>query len=298
MGISKSKPDAPLVLPESRLVCLAESRPIMHLRGDGSLNSPCSPNSIAIQQSTKHIFIADTHPFGRVSVFTSSLNFITTFNNPRMTIPWGVAVQADSLFVTDKSESLHHFMEDSGFCRVSSTFDIFSKNSQFFGLRQIVLSNDGKIYLAEFYNFRVQVLDSRSFSLVRYISHPSLVYPTNLYLTTSELYVLLMATYCVKVFSLDGELLRSIVRRQFGGCLTVSSLFFCLDTRRNIIITDSDRAMIKVFSNAGDLLYSMVIEEEFKRIFQFSRGLALTSDSNIILASIDGISELRYNPVI
>ena len=295
MGTFNSKANIPSLYPESRLV-----NPTMFLKGDESLNSPCRPYGIAIQKSTKHVFVTDTLPFGRVSVFTSSFNFITTFNHPKMMIPCGVAVQEDNFYVTDKAaETLFHYWEDSGFCRVSSTIDIFSGKSQFLGLRELALSHDGKIYLVEFYNFRVQVLDSSDLSLIRYISHPSLLYPVDLYITTSELYVLALttATFCVKVFSLDGELLRSIVRRAIGSEIIISSLFFCLDTQLNIIITDSDRKMIKIFSNQGKHIYSMVLNEELKAIFLYSRGLALTRDSSIIVASVDCISEFRY-PVI
>ena len=283
-----------MLLPESHLANV-----IAFLKGDHSLKSPCAPYGIAIQKSTKHIFITDTLPFGRVSVFTSSLNFITTFNHPKMITPWGVAVQEDSFYVTDKSaDILYHYWEDSGFCRVYCKFEIKSSMSQHLGLRELALSHDGRVYLIEYYNFRIQVLNSSDLNLIRYISHPTLFHPVNLFLTTNELYVLSVAdTYCVKVFSLEGELLRSIIRRESGGFVIVSSLFFCLDSLNNIIITHSDREMIKVFSNQGHHLYSIVLEDETCAVFQYSRGITLTSDSSIVVASVNGICEFKY-PVI
>ncbi|KAI6652891.1 PEP-CTERM domain protein [Oopsacas minuta] len=264
-------------------------KPVMLLRRNDSLNTPCYPYGIAIQKCTHHIFVTDGRPFGRISIFTSSFNFITTFNYPGMLSPCGIAIQNDNIFVSDTAGIVFSFQEDIGFCQVSS---VSGRSFNFLGLRGIALSQDGRLYIAEQYHDRIQVLNSDDLKLIYRLSHRSLKNPVNVIVNESELYVL---GFGVHVFSLNGDMHRSIIQQKVGSFTILSSRFFCMDSQ-NIIITDSNNNRIQVYSNQGQLIYSIITGGEFDRILQYSRGIAMTSESNIVVACVDGIYQFK-NPI-
>ena len=216
MGNSKSTSitSDPIIFPGKHLM-----RPVKLLKGDSSLNLPCMTYGLAIHESTQHIFITDRMPFGRVSIFTSSFNFITTFKHPNMMYPSGIAVQKNIIYVVETGNHVLRLEEeDIGFCKVQvqSSYDILN----YYGSCGITLSQDGtRLYIAQQFGNRIIVLRSSDLSLIQYISHPTLTNPVNVQICGEELYVLgLDNDNAVHIFSQNGEKLRSIIVQKYYGC--------------------------------------------------------------------------------
>ena len=292
MGNSKSTSvinNIPLVLPVTHLM-----KPVKLLKGDSSLNSPCFTCNLAIHESTQHIFITDQTPFGRISIFTSSFNFITTFKHPNMISPYGIAVQNNIISVVDRGVCVLSFEEEEiGFCKVQvqSSFDILN---YYYGLCGTTLSRDGtRIYIAQQLANRIIVLRSSDLSLIHYISHPTLTNPVNVQICDEELYVLgLDNDKAVHIFSQNGEKLRSIIIQRISGYQVLSSRFFCINSHKVIFITDSNCKMTKAFSNQGEHLYSLSGLGYIDGMNAFSKGVAVNSESNIVFTYMNGLCEI------
>lgn len=210
-----------------------------------------------------------------------------------MICPYGVAVQNRIIYIVDKGNRVFRFEEeDIGLCKVQiqSNYEIFNC----YELCGITLSREGtRIYIAQQFGNRITVLRSSDLSLIQYISHPTLTNPVNVQICDEELYVLgLNNANAVHIFSQNGEKLRSIIVQKGYGFQVLSSRFFCINSQKLIFITDSNNKMIKVFSNQGEHLCSLLGEGCIDGMNAYSRGVAVNCESNIVFTSMNGLCEI------
>ena len=246
------------------------------------------PRGVAIDPATNHIYVAEggrDPNFGRVSIFSESGEFLNSYTHEHMESLWGIALQGNNLYVTDREvHAVFHLKIETDFRLVARLGSRGSDVGKFDAPRQLSISTNGDVYIADRDNDRIQILDS-SLHPIREVAHPSMHKPCDVKLTTEEIYVLTPddSPY-VHEFTYTGHKTRSLITRGEGMQPTLP-LFFCLDTKKNFIISDYFAHQIRIFSNEGDLLHTIGEEGHQVGMFYGPPGIALTSNLNLVTVS-------------
>ena len=247
------------------------------------------PSGVAIDPATNHIYVAEgnIYPtiFTRVSIFSESGEYLKSYTHEYMKSLWGIAVHGNNLYVTDcEAHAVFHLKIEADLSLVGRVGSRGSGFGEFDGPHQLSISANGDVYIADRNNNRIQILDS-SLHPIGEVTHPSMYRPCDVKLTTDEMYVLCSDdSPCVHVFNYNGLKMRSIITR--GEGMQVSrSFFFCLDTKKTLILSDSGAHQIKIFSNEGALLHTIGEHGRQAGMFYFPYGLALTSNLKLVSVS-------------
>ena len=239
------------------------------------------PEAVAID-SNDRIFITEGHysnsfSHARISVFSVKGEFLTSFSHQDMSVPRGVAIHGDNLYVTDTDvHSIFHFKIATDFPLIAKRGSFGQQIGKFNSPRNLAVSNNGDVYVTEYYNHRVQIFDS-SLLHPRSLTEQLIEQPKDIKLTADEVYVLCEDNPCVHVFSHAGERLRSLISSGHQMQVTFP-FYFCLDSAENIIISDFFSDRIKIFTKAGNLITTLGERD-------FSKGLALTKELSLVVVS-------------
>ena len=242
------------------------------------------PLGVAIDENTGSIYV--TEGFGsRVSVFSETGKFLTTFTHRDMGWPQGIALHRDNIYVTNSvTHAVFHFKMEQQIRHVA-TFGKgwFSSDKQLNYPLGLTVSTDGDVYVADCDNHRIKILDP-SLRFKRHVTHQSMKKPRDVKLTRDEMYVLCDDSLCVRVFSHAGEMTRSLVTR--GDGMQVSDVwFFCLDAQQNLLICDAGTHNVKIFSKDGTCLHMVGQEGHGRGMLYYPVGVALTKDLNLVIVS-------------
>ena len=215
-----------------------------------------SPHGVAIDETSNHIYVAEGGSgFARVSIFSERGDFLNSFSHERMVCPWGIAFHRNNVYVTDiRSDGVFHFKIEADIHPVAALLGRGSTNGMFNHPRQLTVSDNGDLYIADSNNNRIQIVDE-SLNFKHSISHESIRNPYDVKLTAEEVYILCPdVSPCLHIFSHAGDKLRSIITRGEGTQVSQAH-FFCLDRAKNLIISDSMGHCINAFSPDGSLLH-------------------------------------------
>ena len=179
--------------------------------------------------------------------------FLNSFSHQNMRESYGVAIHGDNLYVTDEGAySIFHFKIATDFPLVAKRGSKGRKVGEFKWPRNLVVSNNGDVYVADGSNHKVQILNSSLLRLPN-LTKERIQFPRDIKLTVDEVYVLCDDNPCVHVFTHTGERLRSLLSRSRQMQVTDSE-FFCLYSAENIIISDFFSHRIKVFTKEGNII--------------------------------------------
>ena len=244
------------------------------------------PNAVAVD-SNNRIFVAEgvvVFSHARISVFSERGNFLTNFTPQDMRGPYGLAIHGDYLYVTDiELHAIFQFKMEPQFSLVTKQGNKGSQIGEFNYPRNLTVSTEGDVYVADCNNNRVQILNS-SLQHLRTLTEQLIVSPRDIKLTTDEVYVLCEDNPCVLVFTHVGERLRSLVSGGYQMQVT-DPHSFCLDTAENIIISDFSAHKIQIFSKEGNLINTMGEERQQPVMFCLPTGLALTIKLSLVVVS-------------
>ena len=244
------------------------------------------PNCVAIEPTTNQIYIAEgMESFARVSVFSESGEYLSSYTNEQMESLWGIAIHGNNLYVTDVEVSaVFHLKIEPELFMVARLGSRGSDIGQFGFPNQICSSANGDLYIADTSNDRIQILDG-SLHPIRNVTHPSINEPNDVKLTAEEMFVISSVEFpCVHVFTHSGDKIRSLITRGVGMQVT-DPKYFCLDIKKNLIIGDWDSDQFKVFSNEGTLLHTIGEYGQEVGKFYMPQGLALTSNQKLVTIS-------------
>ena len=119
--------------------------------------------------------------------------------------PRGIAIHQDNLYVTDigahsifqfKIESAMHFIAKLG----SQGFDL----GQFNAPRGLTVSTNGDVFVADYGNNRIQILDG-SLNYQRSLIDQTMKYPLDVKLTPDGVYVLFFGSACITRLSIQSN---------------------------------------------------------------------------------------------
>ena len=254
-------------------------------RGQGELYYP---EGIAFDERTQLIYVVNGVRFSSyrsIIVFSVTGEYINTFCEGQLSIPMGIAISGDEVYVSDSySNSIFHFKLP-GFELISKVGKKGTGKGEFSFPRQLTVAPNGSVFVADTNNNRIVVM-TNSLKFQQTIKHTSMTEPCDVKLLDNKVFVLSSSDNpCLHVFSRSGEKLRSFITRGEQGNEQVKrGYFFCLDKQQNILISDYKDNSIKVFSQEGALLYTLgCTQEEEKRIKP--TGILVTNDKIICASS-------------
>ena len=244
-----------------------------------------NPQGVAIDTNNR-IFIAEGDESGlrRICVFSEKGGYLTNFTHQDFRWLHGITIHGDNLYVTDaRVHAIFQFKIETDFPLIAKQGMEGSQIGEFNYPTSLAVSTHGEVYVTDYNNNRVQILNS-SLQHLRSLTEQPIKSPIDIKLTADEVYVLCWDNPCVQVFSHAGERLRSLVSR--GEQMQVSSpWYFCLDAERNIIISDNGTHQIKIFSKEGNHIRTIGEEGEQPGMFYYPYGLALTKDLSLVVVS-------------
>ena len=246
---------------------------------------PGGPSGVAIDENTGYIYVIGGTLSGRISVFSETGDFLNIFSHKGMTFPCGIALHRDNIYVTGTiSHTMFHFKMKQQIRHVT-TFGSGegSSDQQLNGPRRVTVSTDGDVFVVDFFNHRIKILD-QSLRFKRHVTHQSMKEPQDVKLTRDEMYVLCNTSPCVLVLSHAGKITRSLITRGKGMQLS-HAFFFCLDAEQNLLISDYKTHEVKIFSKDGTYLHTVGQEGHERGMLYHPEGIALTKDMSLVIVS-------------
>ncbi|KAI6658427.1 RING finger protein nhl-1-like [Oopsacas minuta] len=240
------------------------------------------PFGIAIDNITNQIFVAE-HTHSGIQIFDENGILLKHFGEQKLKCPWGIAIDQLHVYVCDWGHhALFRFKLTDLSC-VNSIGKFGPENGEFKWPRQITVSPDGSIFVADCFNHRICIFEPELIH-VRNITHDSIVFPTDVKTTREHIYILTeRKTMCMHVFTPTGEHVNSIITIGQGMDVELG-WFFCLDVHNNFLISDMGANCIKVFSKDGQLVQKVGVIED-KGVLIECKGIAFSLAGKIICVS-------------
>ena len=242
------------------------------------------PSGVSIDTESGHIYVVDISN-KRIQIFSETGDHLNQFGHQHLIRPWGILIHQDSIYVTDTNQHAIFLFKLPELTMVKRVGERGSGNEEFNYPRQLAISPNQHLYVADTNNNRIQIL-SKDLAFQDSLRHQTMTRPVDVKFTNNEMFVLsCVDNPCIHVFTLSGEKSRSLVTR--GGIeMQVSMVFFfCLDARNNIVISDCYAHAIKVFSPAGDLLHKIGQKGHQAGMFNLPYGIAILNNTKLVSVS-------------
>ena len=254
-----------------------EMRPIVAVGKEGQAPGELwNPWGVAIDTNTNLIYLTEGLDSCRISIFSETGEFKNTFTNQDMRQPWGIAIHRDNLYVTDIGvHAVFQFKIEADMCLVASLRSEGSGMGQFNDPRGLTVSTNGDVFVADFNNRRIQILDD-SLHFQRFITHQTMRSPRDVKLTPEEVYVLTGRS--ILILTHTGDMIRSFdAQSEYKGLVALIP-FFCLDAHNNVIVGDWNTHNIRILTKEGTLLHTIQGPQDRGYLL----GIALTNNLNIV----------------
>ena len=242
-----------------------------------------NPRGVSVSPESGDIYVADMLN-SRIQIFSQTGDYLDQFGRQHLVNPWGILIHQDNIYVTDwKLHSILLF-KIADHIMLKRVGKLGSGSREFKSPRQLAISPENNICVADKDNNRIQIL-STDLEFNCQLLHETMKEPVDIKFTNKELFVLSRVDNpCIHVFSLSGEKLRSIVTKEANGMQQIQSYFFCFDRENNIIISDWTDDNIKVFSPAGDLLHTIGQYGHRAGTFAYPNGIAIHQNKLICVS--------------
>ena len=262
-----------------------KKRPVMSTVKLGTGNNELkNPRGLELDEMIQKVYIADSgNSCAKVLSFQGE--FLTQFGQEVLSLPYGIAVTEEFIFVTDVVQhSLLQFNKD--------TLQLINRAGTKGGAegelrypRGLCIDSNGDVFIADSWNYRVSVF-SGNLSFKSCIGTGILDSPLDVKLSPDTLVVLDESPNCVRILSRSGNLLISCVSQGYAGsCLIYRPFFFCLDPDMNILISDYGHDTIKIFTHSGELLHTLGKKGKSRGELIEPFGIAVSHSGTICIVS-------------
>ena len=243
-----------------------------------------SPRGVAIEAEFGHIYVADWSN-SRIQIFSKTGDYLNQFSHQHLIMPWGILVHQDNIYVTDWGYHAIFLFKLSDLTMIKRVGKEGTGNEKFNQPRQLAISPNQLLYVADQFNNRLQIL-SANLDFQGSLKHRTMSQPVDVKFSNNEIFVLSRNDNpYIHVFSLSGEKSRSLVTRGETGMQIERAFFFCLDKHNNIVISDYNCDTIKVFSPAGDLLHTVGQRGDEAGMFDSPFGIAINNNNKLVCVS-------------
>ena len=249
-------------------------------KGPGEL---CDPFGLAIHEETHQIFVVN-EVYGRVEIFSETGEFLYQLGVGQLSFPRGIAIHGDSVYVSCRGDDTVSKFSLTEMCLVRRIGGRGSNNGQFRYPHQLTTDLIGRVFIADFSNYRICIHDL-DLNHLRNITLPSMSRPVDVKVSRDYLYVLCPDNdLCMLVLTLEGVKLRSLIT--CGRGMDVKDpYFFCLDPLNNFVISGSNSHSIRVFSPEGNLLHTIGRKGHQPGMFYKPVGVAITPNGRLVCVS-------------
>ena len=214
------------------------------------------PQGVSIELESGHIYVADMNN-NRIQIFSQTGDCLNQFRHQRLYKPRGILIHQDNIYITETFYHAIFLFKLPDLTMIKRVGKEGSGNEEFNNPRQLAISPNQLLYVADRNNHRLQIL-SANLAFQGSLKHQTMTLPVDVKFSNNEIFVLsCVDNPCIHVFSLSGEKSRSLVTRGWIGMQVEGAYFFCLDGQNNIVISDCFAHSIKVFSPVGDLLHTI-----------------------------------------
>ena len=211
------------------------------------------------------------HPLSRVRINRSNAN--------------GIAVDEDCIIVTDMvSHALFQFRKED-FLLTNTIGTKGSNEGQLNNPEGLCIATNGDVLVADCSNHR-QSIFSKPLKFKCCIGQGQLHSPRDVKLSCGGIVVLDCSPYCVLLFSRGGLLLSSCVSRgDTQDSIVTSPSFFCLDAAYNIIVSDCEYHVIRIFTKSGHHIHTLGRKGEGRGEFIKPYGTCITKLGSVCVVS-------------
>ena len=263
----------------------AFQQPIVAVGKQGSASGELMyPRGVSIELELGHIYVADRGN-SRIQIFSQKGDYLNQFSHQHLKSPCGILIHLDNIYVTDTDQPAIFLFKLPDLTMVKRVGKRGSGKKEFNEPRQLAISPNQHLYVADTYNNRLQIL-SANLAFQGSLRHQTMTQPVDVKFSNNEIFVLgYRDNPCIHVFSLSGEKSRSLVTRGGIGMQVNRAYFFCLDGHNNIVISDWSAHNIKVFSPEGDLLHTIEQQGQQAGMFKYPEGIAINNKKLICLSN-------------
>ena len=224
----------------------------------------------------------------QIIIFSSDTTEVRYIEDQHLKSPYGICVRNDSIFVTDwQNDQLSKFKCDGTFQKQVGCKG--SKDTEFnepFGLD---IDSDNLIYICDCSNNRVSVYDT-DLQWKKIIKHNDITLPVDIKIR-DNLFILYQRRYLC-ILSKSGELINKLPNIADN---VKCAFWFCLDKTGNILISDLDGGVIKIFTPTGMLKHTLGsdLQDNGMSYCHRSQGIALSLNGKIVSVSSDDNPSLK-----
>ena len=268
---------------ECKLDYSLKKQPVLAVGKRGSAdNELYHPAGLALDEVNQLIYIADCYN-SRIQVVSFEGKFLKRFGQDILKEPWGIAVTADNVFVTDCDlHALLQFRKND--CKlVKRTGTEGAGEGQLDDPRGLCSDYNGDVYVADCGNHRVSVF-SKQLQFVKCLASQQLKSPVDVKVTPDSVVILDRSPNCIHFYSRSGDLLRSCVTQGKDGTVC-DPWFFCLDVAGNILIADTYRHDVKILSPSGHLIHVIGKEGQGRGEFVCPYGICVSETGIVFVVS-------------
>ena len=259
--------------------------PVLTVGKLGGGANELNATGIAFDESTQLMYIADCGN-RRVQIVSLKGEFVTQFGNDKLWCPWGIAVNKESIFVTDIEHHALFQFRKKDFKLINITGTEGNKEGELNYPRGLCIDTNGDVLVADGYNDRVCVF-SKLLKFKYRIGIGQLHYPTDVKLSADRVVVLDRSPKCVHFFSREGHPLSSCVSIGTGDIMVAIPSFFCLDSAGNIIISDNGSNAIKIYKESGQHIHTLGRKGEGRGEFIRPYGVCISKLGTICVVSLN-----------
>ena len=196
--------------------------------------------------------------------------------------PWGLACSEQTVYLSDVRGNRVLSLNDFAVVVVSELKHLSA--SRLKSPKGLACDRESNVYVADKGNHRICVFDYE-LNLSGLFRHQLLYLPRDLAVVEDQLLALTENIPFILVFSLSGELLRTIdqLKQQ-----VICPWFFHVDASWNIFISDYDSFAFKQFNREGEMCEQLIAfnaKHSLKRISVF--GICVTADKQVCVAISD-----------
>ena len=259
-----------------------KDKPDMAAAKLGKCNNELIARGLAIDEKAKLIYVADW-----LNLCIQKMDFdgkcLKNFGQGELNGPWGIEVTQSYIYVSDNSDNESGAIVQFGKEDLSCVNKIIArgKGERLKNPRGLCTDYNGDVYLAESNSISTFTKDLQ---FINCFGNTELNSPQDVKITSSNIVVLDKSLLCIHFYSKQREWLHNCMPN--GSNWSVNTpRFFCLDNIGNIIISNTNRHDVKIFSPRGYLIGKIGKKGHQKGDFYYPYGIHISETGTIFVIS-------------